>query len=70
MFSNDISDNFLNGFQIPTINQETGIAGSELSETLKEFRSDKVLNPNKNQEGKVRVMCCLFIYLFISFTYI
>ena len=52
MFSNDICDNFLNGFQVPTINQENGIAGSEANETLKEFRSDKVLRPNKKTTGK------------------
>lgn len=45
---------FSNVFQVPTINQENGIAGSEPSETLKEFRSDKVLRPNKKQQGKVR----------------
>ena len=63
MFSNDICDNFLNGFQVPTINQENGIAGSEPNETLKEFRSDKVLRPNKKQQGKVRLMRYLFISL-------
>lgn len=46
---------FSNVFQVPTINQENGIAGSEPSETLKEFRSDKVLRPNKKQQGKVRL---------------
>ncbi|KAI9198852.1 hypothetical protein LWI28_023083 [Acer negundo] len=39
--------------KIPTINQDTGIAGSEPTNTLKEFRSDKVLLPNRNQQGKV-----------------
>lgn len=41
--------------QIPTINQDTGVAGSEPNETLKKIRSDKVLRPNKKQQGKVRL---------------
>lgn len=64
-FSEDLwKDLRINGFKfqgvklcsrckVPTINQENGIAGSEPSETLKEFRSDKVLRPNKKQQGKV-----------------
>ena len=63
MFSNDICDNFLNGFQVPIINQENEIASSEPNETLKEFQSDKVLRPNKKQHGKVRLMWYLFISL-------
>lgn len=43
-----------NFFQIPTINQENGIAGSEPTETLKIFRSDKQLRANEKQQGKVR----------------
>lgn len=43
-----------NVFQIPTINQDTGIAGSEPNETLMKFRSDKVLRPNQKQQRKVR----------------
>ncbi|KAF5472238.1 hypothetical protein F2P56_008974 [Juglans regia] len=39
--------------KVPTINQETGIAGPEVSETLKAFRSDKVLRPTQKQKGKV-----------------
>ncbi|KAK1556822.1 hypothetical protein Q3G72_012953 [Acer saccharum] len=39
--------------KIPTINQDTGIAGSEPTKTLMEFRSDKVLLPNRKQQGKV-----------------
>ncbi|TXG48378.1 hypothetical protein EZV62_027672 [Acer yangbiense] len=39
--------------KIPTINQDTGIAGSEPNKTLMEFRSDKVLLPNRKQQGKV-----------------
>ncbi|XP_041027364.1 mitochondrial amidoxime reducing component 2-like [Juglans microcarpa x Juglans regia] len=39
--------------KVPTINQETGIAGPEVSETLKAFRSDTVLRPTKKQKGKV-----------------
>lgn len=41
-------------FQLPSINQETGIAGPELNETLKKMRSDTVLRPNHKQKGKVR----------------
>ncbi|WMV16426.1 hypothetical protein MTR67_009811 [Solanum verrucosum] len=39
--------------KVPTINQETAIAGSEPTETLLQFRSDKALRPNKKQQGKV-----------------
>ncbi|KAL3520315.1 hypothetical protein ACH5RR_018464 [Cinchona calisaya] len=39
--------------KIPTINQETAIAGSEPTETLRKFRSDKVLCPNKKPQGRV-----------------
>ncbi|KAJ8627779.1 hypothetical protein MRB53_021086 [Persea americana] len=39
--------------KVPTINQETGIAGSEPTETLKKFRSDKVLRPTNKQRGNV-----------------
>ncbi|KAK9093606.1 hypothetical protein Syun_028517 [Stephania yunnanensis] len=39
--------------KVPTINQENGIAGSEPSEALTKFRSDKVLRPNGKQQGKV-----------------
>lgn len=38
-------------FQVPTINQETAIASSEPSETMKKFRSDKVLRPSKKPQG-------------------
>lgn len=49
------SNNFiLFFFQIPTINQETGIAGPEPNATLKAIRSDKVLRPTQKQQGKVR----------------
>ncbi|XP_021722204.1 mitochondrial amidoxime-reducing component 1-like [Chenopodium quinoa] len=41
--------------KIPTINQETGIAGSEPNKTLMEFRSDKVLLPNKKPQGEIYV---------------
>jgi len=41
--------------QIPTINQDTGIGGTEPNETLKKIRSDKVLRPDKKQQGKVRM---------------
>ncbi|KAK9267400.1 hypothetical protein L1049_009825 [Liquidambar formosana] len=39
--------------KVPTINQETGVAGSEPTETLMKFRSDKVLRPSRKQQGKV-----------------
>ncbi|KAH9747110.1 MOSC domain-containing protein [Citrus sinensis] len=39
-------------FQVPTINQDTGVAGPEPSETLRQIRSDKVLRPNQKQQGK------------------
>ncbi|XP_031269355.1 mitochondrial amidoxime reducing component 2-like [Pistacia vera] len=39
--------------KVPTINQDTGIAGSEPSETLMKIRSDKVLRPNRKQQGKI-----------------
>ncbi|CAL2226425.1 unnamed protein product [Prunus armeniaca] len=39
--------------KIPTINQETGIAGAEPNETLRKIRSDSVLRPTQKQKGKV-----------------
>lgn len=45
--------------QVPTINQENAIPGSEPTETLKKFRSDKVLRPARKQQGKVWLQ---FIY--------
>ncbi|XP_059625734.1 uncharacterized protein LOC132268865 isoform X1 [Cornus florida] len=39
--------------KVPTINQENAVAGSEPTETLMKFRSDKVLRPTKKQQGKV-----------------
>jgi len=39
--------------KVPTINQETAIANPEITETLKAFRSDKVLRPTKKQQGLV-----------------
>ncbi|CAI0546907.1 unnamed protein product [Linum tenue] len=39
--------------KVPTINQDTGVAGSEPNATLMQFRSDKVLRPDKKQQGKV-----------------
>ncbi|XP_060197359.1 uncharacterized protein LOC132626477 isoform X2 [Lycium barbarum] len=39
--------------KVPTINQETAEAGPEPSETLMKFRSDKVLNTNKKQQGRI-----------------
>lgn len=45
---------FCSLFKVPTINQETAVAGSEPTETLTKFRSDKAVRPNKKQQGKVR----------------
>ncbi|CAN0905657.1 Mitochondrial amidoxime reducing component 2 [Linum grandiflorum] len=39
--------------KVPTINQDTGVIGSEPNATLMQFRSDKVLRPDKKQQGKV-----------------
>ncbi|XP_006340076.1 mitochondrial amidoxime-reducing component 1-like isoform X2 [Solanum tuberosum] len=39
--------------KVPTINQETAEAGSEPSETLMKFRSDKVLKTNKKPQGRI-----------------
>ncbi|TYG66595.1 hypothetical protein ES288_D05G013700v1 [Gossypium darwinii] len=39
--------------KVPTINQETAIAGPEPNETLLKYRSDKVLRPDKKQQGKI-----------------
>ncbi|PON33694.1 MOSC, N-terminal beta barrel [Parasponia andersonii] len=39
--------------KVPSINQETGIAGPEPNETLKKIRSDKVLRPTRKQQGKI-----------------
>lgn len=39
--------------KVPTINQDTGVAGPEPSETLRQIRSDKVLRPNQKQQGKI-----------------
>ncbi|XP_054776571.1 uncharacterized protein LOC129285052 [Prosopis cineraria] len=39
--------------KVPTIDQETGIAGNEPTETLKHHRSDKVLRPNGKQQNRV-----------------
>ncbi|XP_052201455.1 uncharacterized protein LOC127807551 [Diospyros lotus] len=39
--------------KVPTINQETAIAGSEPTKTLMTFRSDKVLRPTRKHQGKV-----------------
>ncbi|KMT05902.1 hypothetical protein BVRB_7g165600 [Beta vulgaris subsp. vulgaris] len=41
--------------KIPTINQETGIIGSEPTETLKGFRSDEILLLNQKPQGQVYV---------------
>ncbi|KAK3013792.1 hypothetical protein RJ639_009006 [Escallonia herrerae] len=39
--------------KVPTINQENAVAGSEPTETLVKFRSDRVLRPAGKQQGKV-----------------
>ncbi|XP_075100639.1 uncharacterized protein LOC107802513 isoform X2 [Nicotiana tabacum] len=39
--------------KVPTINQETAEAGSEPSETLMKFRSDKILKTNKKPQGRI-----------------
>ncbi|OMO80389.1 hypothetical protein COLO4_24113 [Corchorus olitorius] len=38
--------------KMPTINQDTAIAGLEPNETLMKVRSDKVLRPDKKQQGR------------------
>ena len=44
-------------FKVPTINQDTGIAGPEPNNTLKKIRSDTVLRPTRKQQGKVSISC-------------
>ncbi|XP_010519022.1 PREDICTED: mitochondrial amidoxime-reducing component 1 [Tarenaya hassleriana] len=39
--------------KVPTIDQETGIGGTEPLVTLRSFRSDKVLQPNRKPQGKI-----------------
>ncbi|XP_027354376.1 mitochondrial amidoxime reducing component 2-like [Abrus precatorius] len=39
--------------KLPTINQETGIAGSEPTQTLMKIRSGKVIRPNATNKNKV-----------------
>uniref|UniRef100_A0A1J3HW29 Mitochondrial amidoxime reducing component 2 n=1 Tax=Noccaea caerulescens TaxID=107243 RepID=A0A1J3HW29_NOCCA len=39
--------------KVPTINQETGIGSQEPIETLRNFRSDKALQPKKKPQGKI-----------------
>jgi uncharacterized protein YcbX len=39
--------------KVPTISQETGIGGQEPIETLRTFRSDKVLQPKSKPHGKI-----------------
>ncbi|KAL6198678.1 hypothetical protein ACLB2K_028467 [Fragaria x ananassa] len=38
--------------QIPKVNQETGIEGTEPNETLKKFRSDAIVYPSRKQRGR------------------
>ncbi|KAJ7969412.1 Molybdenum cofactor sulfurase family protein [Quillaja saponaria] len=39
--------------KVPSINQETGVAGPEPNEALQKIRSDKILRPTKKQQGKI-----------------
>nr|KJB53954.1 hypothetical protein B456_009G012600 [Gossypium raimondii] len=39
--------------KVPTINQDTAIAGPEPNETLMKYRSGKVLRPDKKQQGEI-----------------
>ncbi|XVE98468.1 hypothetical protein REPUB_Repub03eG0109200 [Reevesia pubescens] len=39
--------------KVPTINQDTAIAGPEPNKTLMKVRSDKVLRPDRKQQGKI-----------------
>ncbi|KAE8700177.1 malate dehydrogenase [Hibiscus syriacus] len=39
--------------KVPTINQDTAVAGPEPNETLMKVRSDKVLRLDKKQQGKI-----------------
>ncbi|KAK3432440.1 hypothetical protein EUGRSUZ_E04318 [Eucalyptus grandis] len=39
--------------KVPTIDQETAVAKPDINETLKTFRSDKVLRPTGKVQGKV-----------------
>lgn len=52
--------------QVPTISQETGIGGQEPIETLRNFRSDKVLQPKKKPQGKVKTIVRFIIIRFIN----
>jgi len=40
--------------QIPTINQETGIAGPETNEILMKTRSGEIIRPNDKNKKRVR----------------
>jgi hypothetical protein len=40
--------------QVPTINQETAIGGTEPTETMLKFRSGQVIRPNDKNKNKVR----------------
>ncbi|ESQ30907.1 hypothetical protein EUTSA_v10011673mg [Eutrema salsugineum] len=39
--------------KVPTIKQETGVGGQEPIKTLRNFRSDKVIQPKKKPQGKI-----------------
>lgn len=45
--------------QVPTINQENGILGTEPTETLLTFRSDEVLRPSHKNKRQVINSCNL-----------
>jgi hypothetical protein len=46
--------------QVPTINQENAIPGTEPTETLLTFRSDEVLRPSHKNKRKVIVFCTYY----------
>jgi len=49
--------------QVPTIDQDNGISGTEPTETLQTFRSDKVLRPSHKNKRQVVISCSSF-YMF------
>lgn len=62
MFENLInkSQKLLCNLQVPTINQDDATAGPEPTETLINFRSDKVLRPTQKSQGKVNFETYIF----------
>ncbi|KAL4304163.1 hypothetical protein GQ457_10G029820 [Hibiscus cannabinus] len=45
-------------FKVPTIDQDTAIVGPEPNATLMKIRSDKVLRPDKKQQGEGQSLVC------------